>query len=341
MARVMAVTFETHGQLHYLDPGEATHRVGDHVLFPTEFGPEVVQVVWAPEYVDSENLTDLPVCLGPATDADLRRDQENRRHRAEALAITKALVAEHELPMKIVAVDWIDRADDVDLMVAIYFTAPGRVDFRTLVGDLARALHARVDLRQVAGRDATRLTGGIGSCGRELCCSTFLTDFEPVGLRLAKVQGLAPNPLAIQGQCGKLMCCLKYEHPLYVEFAQQAPAVGEYVESPIGDAKVIGHSVPGQSVTVRNGHGEVARCPLTEVCVTSRRRKDRDATLSQAVPSTGSGTVSEASAEPVEATPEDAPRKKPRHKKRAGGFAGRKPPTGPGPHPSTTHEEQQ
>ena len=249
------------------------------MLFPTEAGPEVCQVVRAPEEVDSDNLVGLPVCQGRATAADLQRDAENRTRRAEALAVAKELVGRHGLPMKVVGVDWIDRGSDFDVLVAIYFTAPGRVDFRALIGELARALHARVDLRQVAARDASRLTGGIGSCGRDLCCATFLTDFEPVTQRLVKVQNLPPNPMAIQGQCGKLLCCLKYEHPLYAEFAQVAPAVGETVDSPIGQAVVIGHQVPGQSVTLRSPQGEVARCPLTEVCVTSRRRKERHAKL--------------------------------------------------------------
>ena len=279
MARVMAVSFEQYGQLHYLDPGANQWQVGDHVLFPTEAGPEVCQVVWAPEEVDSDNLVGLPVCQGRATAADLQRDAENRTRRAEALAVAKELVGRHGLPMKVVGVDWIDRGSDFDVLVAIYFTAPGRVDFRALIGELARALHARVDLRQVAARDASRLTGGIGSCGRDLCCATFLTDFEPVTQRLVKVQNLPPNPMAIQGQCGKLLCCLKYEHPLYAEFAQVAPAVGETVDSPIGQAVVIGHQVPGQSVPLRSPQGEVARCPLTEVCVTSRRRKERHAKL--------------------------------------------------------------
>lgn len=282
MARVMAVTFEQYGQLHYLDAGDEQWRVGEHVLFPTEHGPEVAQVVWAPEHVDADGFGQMPRVVGRAGEADLARDAENRARRAEALAVSRRLVAEHGLPMKVVAVDWVDRAEDTDVLAAIYFTAPGRVDFRALIGDLARALRARVDLRQVAARDATRLAGGIGQCGRDLCCSTWLTDFEPVGMRLAKVQNLAPNPLAIQGQCGKLMCCLKYEHPLYVDFAQRAPAVGDEVSSPIGDAVVVGHQVPAESVTVRNRQGEVARCPLTEVCPTSRKRKVRHAALARA-----------------------------------------------------------
>lgn len=279
MARVMAVTFEPYGQLHYLDPGQEDWRVGDMVLFPTEQGPEVVQVVWAPEWVDSTELTGLPRCEGRATEKDLRRDEDNRARRAEAMAVAKALVEQHGLPMKVVGVDWLDRDPAADVVAAIYFTAPGRVDFRALVGELARALHARVDLRQVASRDAARLTGGIGACGRDLCCSTFLTDFEPVGMRLVKDQGLSTNPMAIQGQCGKLMCCLKYEHPLYEDFAKRAPAVGQQVSTPIGDAVVTGHQVPAQTVSVRTAQGEVARCPLVEVCPTSRKRKVRHSAL--------------------------------------------------------------
>ena len=135
-----------------------------------------------------------------------------------------------------------------DQMVVVYFTAPQRVDFRVLVGELARSLRARIDLRQIGSRDAARLIGGLGNCGRDLCCATFLKDFEPVSLRMAKVQDLPPNPLKISGACGRLMCCLKYEHPLYAEFAREVPAVGEKVALPEGDAVVVAHQVPADSV---------------------------------------------------------------------------------------------
>src|SRR5215207_54793 len=128
---------------------------------------------------------------------------------------------------EVVAVDFVDSGPDVDQLVVIYFNAPHRVDFRALVGELARSLRARIDLRQIGSRDAARLTGGIGSCGRDLCCATFLKDFEPVTLRMAKLQDLPPNPLKISGACGRLLCCVKYEQPLYAEFARQVPAVGE------------------------------------------------------------------------------------------------------------------
>lgn len=274
MTRVMAVAFERHGQLHYLDSGGRDYKVGDWVLYPTADGAEVAQCVWAPEEAELAD-GDLPVCLGPASAADLARDEANRQVRADATVAAKEIIARRGLPMKVVAVDYLDRSADYDRLIAIYYTAPHRVDFRQLLGDLARALDARIDLRQVGARDAARLQGGIGHCGRELCCSTFLKDFEPVSMRLARVQGLPPNPLQISGACGRLMCCLKYEHPLYVDFLQRAPSIGDRVEIDDGEGVVVGHNVPSDSVTVRQAGGEIVRCPLESVCSTSRARKAR------------------------------------------------------------------
>jgi len=211
---VMAVWFARYGRLHYLDPGGLTPSVGDKVLVPTDDGPEVAECVWAPQYV-SDEIGGLPTCVGTATADDLARDEANRAFRARATTTTRRLVRDRGLPMKVVGVDFLDRRRDVDRLVRIWFSAPGRVDFRALVRDLAKSLRARIDLRQVAARDAARLVNGVGSCGRELCCSTFLKDFEPVSVRMARDQGLPANPLRISGACGRLMCCLKYEHPLY------------------------------------------------------------------------------------------------------------------------------
>ena len=275
MSRVMAVAFEKHGQLHYLDPGGGRYRVGQWVRYPTEGGVEVAQVVWAAEDVPEPLADGVPVCQGLATDADLRRDEANRAFRAEAADVVRGMIAEHGLPMKVVGIDYLDSLPDVDRLVAVYYTAPHRVDFRALLRDLARGLHARIDLRQVGSRDAARLIGGVGSCGRELCCATFLNEFEPVSLRLARVQGLPANPLQIAGACGKLMCCLTYEHPLYVDFQRRAPGVGERVTVGDEDGVVTGHSVPSDAVTVRMGSGEVVKCPLHSVCSTARAREAR------------------------------------------------------------------
>lgn len=273
--RAMAVVFERYGQLHYLDPGPHDYSVGDWVRYPTPDGDEVAQVVWAPEAAEV-GAGELPLCPGPASRADLERDEANRTVRAEAQRTVRELVERHGLPMKVVGVDFIDRSAEYDRLVAVYYTAPHRVDFRQLLGELARALDARIDLRQIGARDAARITGGVGHCGRELCCTTFLTDFEPVSIRLARVQGLSTNPLQISGACGRLMCCLKYEHPLYVEYLRKAPSIGEHVETSDGESGVVvAHDVVTNTVKVRQPTGDVVRCPLESVCATSRRRRER------------------------------------------------------------------
>ena len=265
MARVMAVVFERYGQLHYLDPLDGEYAVGDWVLYPTPEGLEIAQCVWAPEESTVAGSA-LPACGGRATKTDLARDAVNRDIRANALRYARELVARDALPMKVVAADYIDRSDEFGRLTAIYFTAPHRVDFRQLLRDLARGLSSRIDLRQVGERDAARLLGGIGACGRDLCCSTFLVDLEPVSLRLAKVQGLSPNPMQIEGACGRLLCCLKFENDSYVEFMRRAPAVGEWVEVSGRSGVVTGHNVPSDCVDVRVGRNEVLRCPRESVC---------------------------------------------------------------------------
>lgn len=271
----MAVTFQPNGRLHYVDPGSVDAEVGDQVLVPTEAGPEVAQCVWAPEetFLDAE----LPVCVGLAGEADLKRDAENRRHRAETRVLANRLIRHHQLPMKVVAVDWIDRSDDFERMAVVYFTAPGRVDFRAMVPELARGLQARIDLRQVAARDSAKLQGGIGNCGRELCCSTFLADVEPVPLQLARDQDLPTNPLSISGACGKLMCCLKYEHPLYADFKASVPGIGEKVLTDEGEATVIAHQVPTEEVVLRmSATGEVKPCDRADSCAARAAYEQRD-----------------------------------------------------------------
>jgi cell fate regulator YaaT (PSP1 superfamily) len=262
MGMMMAVSFERSGRLYYLDPGPYTPAVGDKVLVPTDAGPEVAECIWAPQYVDDE-IGGLPVCAGLATDEHLSRDEANRARRAEGRVAARRLVREHDLPMKVVAVDYVDSPD----VFTIYFSAPRRVDFRALVRDLAGRLHARVELRQIGPRDEARLQGGIGPCGRDLCCATFLKDFEPVSVRMAKDQDLPVNPMRIAGACGRLMCCLKYEHPLYQKFREEAPKIGASVESPEGPGVVVAHNVPADQVVVKlTEDGRRCACPKASVC---------------------------------------------------------------------------
>lgn len=260
----MAVSFDRYGKLYYLDPAGHEPRVGDMVLVPTDEGTEVAECVWAPQWV-SDEIGGLPPMAGFAAPADLDRDERNRRRRAEAKMTARRRIAATGLPMKVVAVDVVDRGTPPRILV--YFTAPHRVDFRVLVRDLSRALDVKVELRHLSDRDGAKAQGGIGPCGRDTCCSTFLKDFEPVSLRMAKVQDLPPNPLKISGACGRLLCCLKYEHPLYAEFAREVPAVGSPVEVDGEEGVVVAHQVPADAVLVRmKDSGAVSQCSRASVC---------------------------------------------------------------------------
>ena len=262
MGMMMAVSFERHGRLYYLDPGPHTPAIGDKVLVPTDSGPEVAECVWAPQWI-SDDVGGLPECAGLATEDDLERNETSRRRRAECRVAAKRFIRTNGLPMKVTAVDYVHATN----AFTIYFSAPSRVDFRALVRDLAGQLRARVELRQIGPRDEARLQGGIGPCGRDLCCATFLKDFEPVSVRMAKEQDLPVNPMRIAGACGRLMCCLKYEHPLYQDFRKNTPRVGQAVETPEGPGTVIGHNVPADKVVVKlSADGSACACPRASVC---------------------------------------------------------------------------
>ncbi|AVT39806.1 regulatory iron-sulfur-containing complex subunit RicT [Plantactinospora sp. BB1] len=280
MGMLCAVSFNRYGRLYYLDPGELRPAVGDRVLVPTDEGTEVAECVWAAQWV-SDDTSGFPRLAGLAGEEDLRRDEMLRKRKAEAKVAAKRLIREHGLPMKVVAVDHIIESTPAGgssgSRTTIYFTAPHRVDFRSLVRDLGATLHCRVELRQLSARDSARVQGGIGSCGRDLCCATFLNDFEPVTIRMAKDQELPLNPLRISGACGRLMCCLKYEHPLYADSGSY-PSPGQRVETPAGQAKVVSRHVPSETVTVRQlSDGSVSRCALSEVCGPRRAYDSRPA----------------------------------------------------------------
>ena len=284
MGLICAVTFTDRGRLYYADPGALTPAVGDHVLYPTDDGPEVAQVMWAPQWT-SEDIGGLPALVGMASPDDLAALAAARKKRAEGRVAARRLIREHQLPMKVVGVDHVLSAN----RTVIYFSAPHRVDFRALVRDLGATLKGRVELRQLSARDEARVIGGIGSCGRELCCATFMVEFEPVSVRMAKDQDLPLNPLRISGACGRLMCCLKYEHPLYQDFAANAPEIGSCVSTPEGEATVVGHSVPAESVVLRmNSDGRRTSCAMASVC-SSRKAHDEFY---------GDGTVGSAQASP-------------------------------------------
>jgi cell fate regulator YaaT (PSP1 superfamily) len=272
VALICAVTFTDKGRLYYADPGTVAPAVGDFVRYPTSEGPEVAQVVWAPQWT-SDEVGGLPVLEGMASDDDVEAMHAARKKRAHARVAARRLIREHSLPMKVVGVDHVLNTN----RTVIYFTAPHRVDFRSLVRDLGATLRGRVELRQLSARDEARMLSGIGSCGRELCCSTFLVDFEPVSVRMAKDQDLPLNPMRISGACGRLMCCLKYEHPLYQEAAESWPAAGEQVDTPDGAGTVVAHNVPGEKVVVRmTSDGRRTTCALASVCSARKAYEGRD-----------------------------------------------------------------
>jgi cell fate regulator YaaT (PSP1 superfamily) len=281
MGQLCAVSFNRYGRLFYFDPGEARPEVGDRVLVPTDDGPEVAECIWAAEWTDVDT-SGFPRLLGLAGPDDLRRDELVRRAKADAKIAARRLIREHDLPMKVVAVDHVPAGPSpsagTGARTTIYFTAPHRVDFRALVRDLGATLRCRVELRQLSARDSARVQGGIGSCGRDLCCATFLTDFEPVTIRMAKDQDLPLNPMRISGACGRLMCCLKYEHPLYQQFQASAPAIGERVTTGDGPGRVVGHSVPRDAVVVRlDSDGSRCMCSRASVCGSRQAYESRPA----------------------------------------------------------------
>jgi cell fate regulator YaaT (PSP1 superfamily) len=271
MGMVCAVSFERYGRLYYFDPGPYSPAIGDKVLIPTDDGPEVAECVWASQWV-SEDTAGMPVLAGMASQADLDRDALIRKRKAAARVGAKRLVREHKLPMKVVGVDHAPETN----RTTIYFTAPHRVDFRALVRDLGATLSCRVELRQLSPRDEARVQGGIGSCGRDLCCATFLKDFEPVSIRMAKDQDLPLNPLRISGACGRLLCCLKYEHPLYVKAQETVPPRGTEVDTPEGPGRVVEVNVPSETVKVRlRDGGRTCACSFASVCAPRAAHDER------------------------------------------------------------------
>ncbi len=263
MHRVIGVRFKKAGKIYYFDPLEFTIEEGQSVIVETARGVEFGDVVMGCKQVPEEDLVlPLKAVLRIATDEDRQLVEENRRKAEEALAVCHQQVLNHNLDMKLVDVEYtFDRNK-----VIFYFTADGRVDFRELVKDLAAVFRTRIELRQIGVRDEAKMLGGIGPCGRPLCCATFLGEFDPVSIRMAKDQNLSLNPAKISGICGRLMCCLKYETDSYEETKDKLPDIGGYVETVFGIGKVIGLNILEKLVQVELDEGSrVEEIPLYEV----------------------------------------------------------------------------
>lgn len=240
MYDVVGVRFKKAGKIYYFDPGEISIEKDDFVIVETVRGVEFGRCVIAPKQV-GENDVVLPLkkVLRIADQKDRMIVEENKQAAHEAYQVCNDKVNEHDLDMKLVDVEYtFDRNK-----VIFYFTADGRVDFRELVKDLAAIFRTRIELRQIGVRDEAKMLGGIGPCGRMLCCSTFLGDFDPVSIKMAKDQNLSLNPTKISGLCGRLMCCLKYENDEYEAAKEQLPDLGEFIETPLGRGKVVGLNI--------------------------------------------------------------------------------------------------
>ncbi|MBE3585959.1 MULTISPECIES: PSP1 domain-containing protein [Desulfofundulus] len=245
--RVVGVRFKRAGKIYYFDPGEHQLKPGDTVIVETARGIENGQVVIGPTIVpDEEVVTPLKKVIRRATDEDLEKIAANKQKEKKAFHICLEKIAAHGLPMKLVDVE---QTFDGNKII-FYFTAEGRVDFRELVRDLAAVFRTRIELRQIGVRDEAKMMGGLGCCGRELCCSTWLCDFASVSIRMAKEQNLSLNPTKISGICGRLMCCLKYENEIYEEARNEHPEIGARVLTPQGEGRVTAVNIFRKTVMV-------------------------------------------------------------------------------------------
>lgn len=248
MVTVIGVRFKQAGKVYYFDPGEHVLNIGDHVIVETARGTEFGEVSMAnSEVPESGIVAPLKPIIRIATEQDYIRHEENEKKKARAMELCQEKIDKRGLDMKLVDVEYtFDNSK-----VIFYFTADGRVDFRELVKDLAGVFRMRIELRQIGVRDEAKMLGGIGSCGRPLCCHSWLADFEPVSIKMAKVQNLSLSPTKISGICGRLMCCLKFENDVYTDLRRNMPEVGEQVKTPEGLGKVVDTTILEGKVKVR------------------------------------------------------------------------------------------
>lgn len=248
MVRVAGVRFKTAGKVYYFDPDVLEVKAGNNVIVETARGMEFGTVTMDITEVDESSIVaPLKKIVRIANEKDHKQHIENVKKKERAIKLCQEKVDKHGLVMKLIDVEYtFDNSK-----IVFYFTADGRVDFRELVKDLAGVFKMRIELRQIGVRDEAKMLGGIGSCGRALCCHSWLADFEPVSIKMAKVQNLSLNPTKISGICGRLMCCLKYENDIYMEFRKGMPEVGEKIKTPDGIGKVVDTNLLERTVKVR------------------------------------------------------------------------------------------
>ncbi len=236
MAEVVGIRFKEVGKVYYFDPDGKQYKKGECAVVETARGVECGEIAMENREVpDEEIVKPLKRIVRPANEADLKVVRENREKEKKAFTVCEEKIRAHHLEMKLVDVEYTFDGGKI----LFYFTADGRVDFRELVKDLASVFRTRIELRQIGVRDESKMVGGFGMCGRPFCCSTFLGDFQPVSIKMAKEQGLSLNPVKISGTCGRLMCCLKYEQESYEHLLRHTPKVGAIVETREGRGTVV------------------------------------------------------------------------------------------------------
>ena len=277
MAKVIGVRFRNAGKVYYFAPGKLRIHQGDHVVVETARGVEYGYVVLGVKEVDDHKIVQpLKPVMRVATPEDDEKALKNREKEKEAFKICLEKIRKHNLDMKLIDAEYTFDNNKV----LFYFTADGRIDFRELVKDLASVFKTRIELRQIGVRDETKILGGIGICGRPLCCHSYLSDFVPVSIKMAKEQNLSLNPTKISGVCGRLMCCLKNEQETYEELNSRLPNVGDYVTTPDGlKGEVNSLSVLRQLVkvivTLDNDEKEIREYKAEELCFKPRRKKEK------------------------------------------------------------------
>ena len=276
MTKVIGVRFRQAGKVYFFSPGKLHVKQGDKVIVETARGVAFGRVVTGPKDVKDEEITQpLKSVIRIATEEDKRNEEKNREKEKEAFDICLEKIRKHELDMKLINAEYTFDGNKV----LFYFTADGRIDFRELVKDLAAVFRTRIELRQIGVRDETKIRGGIGICGRPLCCHTYLSDFAPVSIKMAKEQNLSLNPTKISGVCGRLMCCLTNEEETYEELNSRLPAIGDTVTTIEGlKGEVQSVSVLRQLVKVvvslDDDEKEIREYKAKELRFKPRRKKD-------------------------------------------------------------------
>lgn len=277
MTKVIGVRFRTAGKIYFFAPGKFDIKQGDNVIVETARGVEFGRVVSGPREVkDEEVVQPLKSVIRPANDQDRKTVEKNKQKEKEAFKICLEKIRKHKLEMKLIDVEYTFDGNKI----LFYFTADGRIDFRELVKDLAAVFRTRIELRQIGVRDETKIRGGIGICGRPLCCSTYLTEFSAVSIKMAKEQNLSLNPTKISGVCGRLMCCLTNEEETYEVLNSQLPSVGDTVTTKDGLTGVV-HSLSVLRrqvkvvVNLENDEKEIREYQADDLKFRPRRKKQK------------------------------------------------------------------